>query len=70
MDYNFEKLVVHSQERPGKDKYYILSSKKIRNNFNWKEEISINDGIDRCIGWVKKNLKSFSKLDEIYSHKK
>jgi len=70
MNYNFDKLVTYSPERLGKDKSYILSSKKIKSNFNWQTKISINDGIDRCINWVKKNLNFFSKLDEVYNHKK
>ena len=70
MNYSFNKLVFNSPERPGKDKYYVLSNKKVRDNFKWKAKISLNTGLDRCISWVKKNIDSFSKSDEDYYHKK
>ena len=70
MNYNFNNLVKISPERPGKDKFYILSNKKLKNNFNWQPKISINDGINKCIDWIKKDLKSFSKNDNEYVHKK
>ena len=70
MNYNFNNLVEISPERPGKDKFYILSNKKLKNNFNWQPKISINDGINKCIDWIKKDLKSFSKNDNEYVHKK
>ena len=70
MNYKFDDLVKISPERPGKDKFYILSNKKLKNNFNWEPKISINDGINKCIDWIKKDLKSFSKNDNEYVHKK
>ena len=70
MNYNFNDLVKMSPERPGKDKFYILSNKKLKNDFNWKAKISINNGIDKCINWIIKDFKFFSKYDEEYVHKK
>ena len=70
MNYNFNNLVKISPERPGKDKFYILSNKKLKNNFNWEPKISINDGIDKCINWIKKDYKKFTKSDCEYIHKK
>ena len=70
MNYSFKKLVINSPERLGHDKYYILSSSKVRGNFNWKPEISLDSGIERTIQWAKKNLNSFSRSDEVYYHKK
>ena len=70
MNYKFNNLVKISPERPGKDKFYILSNKKLKNSFNWEPKISINDGINKCIDWIKKDLKSFSKIDNKYVHKK
>ena len=70
MNYSFDKLIKHSPERPGKDKYYILSNKKISNDFNWKPKIKLSDGLDKCISWVKENLNFFLEFDENYYHKK
>ena len=69
MNYNFSKLVKLSPERKGKDKYYILSNKKIK-KLGWKPKISIDRGIQNCIEWIKKDIKSFSNTDETYTHKK
>ena len=70
MNYNFNNLVTYSTKKPGRDKSYYLSNKKIRKDFNWKDQISIEKGIDRSMAWIKKNLKSFSKIDQNYQHKK
>ena len=70
MNYSFDKLVKIAPERPGKDNYYIISSKKMNKSFNWKTKISLDEGINRCIDWIKKDLRSFSKQDEYYIHKK
>ena len=70
MDFKFEKLINRSKERKGKDKYYFLSSKKIKKELNWRQNISLDSGIDRCIKWIKKNKKFFSNSDLKYQHKK
>ena len=70
MNYNFSKLVKISPERPGKDKFYILSNKKLKKDLKWNSKITLDEGINRCIDWIKKDLKLFSKLDENYIHKK
>ena len=70
MNYNFSKLVKISPERPGKDKFYILSNKKLKKDLKWNSKITLDEGINRCIDWIKKDLNSFSKLDENYIHKK
>ena len=41
MDFKFEKLVNRSKERKGKDKYYFLSSKKIKKKLKWRQKISL-----------------------------
>jgi dTDP-glucose 4,6-dehydratase len=70
MNYNFQKLVKMSPERIGKDKFYILSNRKLKRDLKWKPKIELDEGINRCIDWIKKDLNSFSKLDENYIHKK
>jgi len=70
MNYSFSKLIKISPERPGKDKFYILSNKKLKKDLKWNSKITLDEGINRCIDWIKKDLNSFSKLDENYIHKK
>ena len=69
MNYDFSKLVKISPERKGKDKYYILSNKKIK-NLGWKPKILLDQGIQNCIQWIKKDINLFSSNDENYQHKK
>ena len=54
MNFKFEKLANKSKERKGKDKYYFLSSKKIKKELKWKQKISLDTGLDRCITWITK----------------
>ena len=70
MNYEFSKLVKIGPERLGKDKFYILSNKKLRSQLKWRPKITLNNGLDRCINWIKKDLYSFSKKDENYIHKR
>lgn len=57
-------------DRPGKDKYYTLSSSKIRKEFNWRPKISLNEGLLKTKNWVSKNLNKINKLSLTYEHKK
>ena len=70
MGYKFEKLVNKSKERKGKDKYYFLSSKKIKKELKWSQKISLDSGLDRCIAWITKNKFFFRNSDLKYHHKK
>ena len=70
MNYKFSELVNVSKERKGKDKYYFLSSKKIRTTLKWRQHVSLEKGINRCISWVKDNKKFFNNKDLFYEHKK
>ncbi len=68
MKYDFNKLVINSNDRKGKDMYYSIKSDKLRNKFGWITKISLDEGLDRCIEWVKKDLNFFKKNDEKYKH--
>jgi len=70
MKYNFNALVKNSNERKGKDKFYYLSSEKIKKELKWEEKVNLDEGLIRTISWVKKNLSLFNKNDEKYIHKK
>ena len=70
MNYKFHNLVKISTERKGKDKYYYLSSKKIKRELKWRQKISLDRGLNRCIDWLENNKKFFNKTDLNYQHKK
>ena len=66
---DFTKLVKISKERLGKDQSYLLDSSEIRSNFNWNDEISLEDGLKETFRWVKNNLSIMKKLPWNYAHK-
>ena len=62
-------IVNVGSERLGKDQNYLLDSAKLRNEFNWKEEFNLEDGLFETIEWVRINLKILSDLPWSYQHK-
>ncbi len=63
-------IIRHTKERLGKDMYYKLRSNQIRRDFNWKEKVKLEEGIEKTIIWIKKNYKNFNKQKLSYLHKK
>ena len=57
------------EERLGKDYAYKLSSEKLRHELDWEDLISLDQGIDQTIDWVKKNYSSLSEISWDYEHK-
>jgi dTDP-glucose 4,6-dehydratase len=69
LNVSFEDHVEIVGERLGKDAAYILDSKKIRNELNWEDQISLDQGIDECITWVKKHFDTLKLQPFNYQHK-
>ena len=63
------KLIRNTIDRLGKDKIYYLNSDKLR-KLKWKDKISLDDGINNTIDWVKNNFELLKKEKRIYVHKK
>lgn len=57
-------------ERIGKDSAYHLDSKKLREALGWKDHISLDQGLNECIEWVKSNLDVLKAQPFDYQHKK
>tara|TARA_A100001015_G_scaffold321242_1_gene450976 strand:+ start:4171 stop:5157 length:987 start_codon:yes stop_codon:yes gene_type:complete len=66
---NFSNSIIVSKDRIGKDSSYNLSANKIK-KFGWKPKISLDEGLDRVIDWVKNNKKIIHVKDLEYFHKK
>ena len=66
---DFYKIVDIKDERLGKDQSYLLDSELVRKNFNWKDKISLDDGIKDTISWVENNYSYLSQISWEYSHK-
>ena len=54
----YSDLIKHVADRAGHDQRYAISSKKLKNELNWKPKISFNKGIDITIKWY---LKKFNE---------
>ena len=63
-------LKLSKNDRIGKDKSYLLNSKKIRNQLKWKDQISLKNGLIDTINWVDRNFGIIKKLSLKYKHKK
>jgi dTDP-glucose 4,6-dehydratase len=66
---DFEKYTRITPDRTGKDFAYLMSSKKSISELKWHCEISIKDGINKTIDWVKNNLDEINSRSHEYNHK-
>lgn len=65
----FEDHVELVGERLGKDSAYHLDSTKLRTELGWQDHISLEQGIDECIAWVKNNFDVLKAQPYDYQHK-
>lgn len=65
----FNEIVNYSSERLGKDQSYLLDSKKLRKRFNWKEEYSLEKGINLTLEWIQNNYDFMKTISWEYNHK-
>ena len=66
---DFGKAVTVTDERPGKDAAYLLDSSKAREQLGWEPKITLEDGIDETIAWVRDNLHILTQQPADYIHK-
>jgi len=69
MGVDFENNVEVVGDRLGKDAAYLLDSSKARETLGWKDEISLEQGIDETIDWVEDNLDTLKNQPFDYIHK-
>ena len=65
----FEDHVELVGERLGKDSAYHLDSTKLRTELGWQDHISLEQGLDECISWVKNNFDVLKAQPYDYQHK-
>jgi len=65
----FEDVVEVVGDRPGKDAAYLLDSTKAREQLGWTDRISLDEGIDQTIAWVRANLDELERSPHDYIHK-
>ena len=69
MNIRFEDQVNIVGERLGKDAAYLLDSTKARETLGWQDQISLEQGIEETIAWVRDNLDILRQLPFDYVHK-
>ncbi len=69
MDVDFNDHVEIVDERPGKDAAYCLDSTKLRKTLDWKDKITLEEGLDEVVSWVDKNMDALQKQRFDYIHK-
>jgi dTDP-glucose 4,6-dehydratase len=69
MKVRFEECVEVVGERLGKDAAYRLNSDKIRGRLGWRDQISLEQGIDETIAWVERWLPDLKQQPFDYAHK-
>lgn len=65
----FEKHVEVVGERLGKDSSYHLDSSKLRTELGWKDLISLDQGLDESIQWVREHVDVLRSQNYDYVHK-
>jgi len=69
LNVSFEDSVEIVEDRKGKDGAYLLDSTKLRNTLNWNDAISLENGIERTVKWVKDNYNTLLNQPMDYIHK-
>ena len=63
-------LIEQGPERAGKDFAYQLSSEKIRNELGWRNQVTLDKGLEDTLAWAKFNLDTLKALPDTYEHKR
>jgi dTDP-glucose 4,6-dehydratase len=56
-------------ERPGQDAAYVIDSSKARQEFGWRPQIGIEQGLQETVDWVSRNWAEISRQPLEYRHK-
>jgi len=69
MGASFEENVEVVGERLGKDAAYLLDSTDAKEKLQWQDKITLEQGIEETIAWVRDNLEEIKKQPFNYIHK-
>lgn len=70
MGVNFSDIVQVVGERAGKDAAYLLSSAKAHAKFGWRDQISLENGLEETIAWVETHFHDLQRQPQSYVHKR
>lgn len=69
LNVSFDENVEIAGERLGKDSAYLLDSTKAKSKLKWEDKISLEQGIEETIKWIKDNLEIIKRQPLEYIHK-
>lgn len=69
LGHRFEDVVEIVEERPGQDAAYVIDSSRARTEFDWKPEISFDDGVAEVVSWVDEYWEQIQTMPLDYEHK-
>jgi dTDP-glucose 4,6-dehydratase len=69
IDIAFTDLAEVSGERLGKDQAYHLESSKVREEFGWSDQITLESGLQETLNWLDTNLEVLKQQSDTYQHK-
>ena len=69
MNVSFAECVEVVGDRLGKDSAYLLDATKLRSELGWQDTVSLDNGLDECIEWVKTNFETLKAQTYDYVHK-
>lgn len=64
-----EEVAQIAGERLGKDAAYRLDSGKLRGELGWRDEVALEDGLDRVLAWVDAHLDVLATQSAEYQHR-
>lgn len=70
MNADYDSLVNSTVDRLGKDQDYLLDSTKLRETFQWTDEINLEDGLNETISWAHHYYDILKDLEWDYAHQK
>jgi dTDP-glucose 4,6-dehydratase len=59
---NSQRLITFVKDRPGHDRRYAISTKKIANELKWIPEIGLKEGLKSTVKWYLANAEWFNEL--------
>lgn len=69
MGVSFTEAVEVVGDRPGKDAAYLLDSTKARSTLGWRDQISLEEGLEETLGWVDRHFGQLKEQPLDYIHK-
>lgn len=69
MNIEMSSFVEIAEDRPGKDSKYEMAAERAKTELNWQPAFSLEQGLEKTIQWVKKNLEVIQTLPLNYIHK-